>query len=58
MKKFNVYETDEELEKRLDVLRRINAMVKAWVKRVSVEKNASFIFLSLTCYKELFLASS
>jgi poly(A) polymerase len=34
----NVYETEQELEIRLDVLRRINALVKAWVKRVSVEK--------------------
>jgi poly(A) polymerase len=34
----NVYETEGELEIRLEVLRRINALVKAWVKRVSVEK--------------------
>jgi poly(A) polymerase len=38
LKAKDVYETEQELEIRLEVLRRINALVKAWVKHVSVEK--------------------
>uniref|UniRef100_A0AC34FYZ2 Polynucleotide adenylyltransferase n=1 Tax=Panagrolaimus sp. ES5 TaxID=591445 RepID=A0AC34FYZ2_9BILA len=38
LKAKNVYESEQELEIRLEVLRRINALVKAWVKHVSVQK--------------------
>ncbi|KAE9550000.1 hypothetical protein FO519_006785 [Halicephalobus sp. NKZ332] len=39
LRSFNYFETDEELQQRLDVLRRINYLVKNWVKHVSVQKN-------------------
>ena len=32
---FNLFENDEELQKRLDVLRRVNALVRGWVRKVS-----------------------
>ncbi|KAI6189711.1 Poly(A) polymerase and Nucleotidyltransferase domain containing protein [Aphelenchoides bicaudatus] len=35
---FNLFENDEELQKRLEVLRRINALVRTWVRKVSEEK--------------------
>uniref|UniRef100_A0AC34GDA1 Polynucleotide adenylyltransferase n=1 Tax=Panagrolaimus sp. ES5 TaxID=591445 RepID=A0AC34GDA1_9BILA len=38
LKAKNVFESEQELEIRLEVLRKINALVKAWVKHVSVEK--------------------
>ncbi|KAI6239223.1 Poly(A) polymerase [Aphelenchoides fujianensis] len=37
---FNLFENDEELQKRLDVLRRINSLVRTWVRRVSEGKGA------------------
>uniref|UniRef100_A0A7E4V747 polynucleotide adenylyltransferase n=1 Tax=Panagrellus redivivus TaxID=6233 RepID=A0A7E4V747_PANRE len=38
LRQFSVYETEDELQRRLDVLRRINALVKNWVRKVSEEK--------------------
>ncbi|KAH7722431.1 poly(A) polymerase gamma-like protein [Aphelenchoides avenae] len=38
LKSYHVFETEEELQQRLDVLRRINALVKQWVKKVSEGK--------------------
>jgi poly(A) polymerase Pap1 len=35
---FGLFESEEELQKRLGVLRRINALVKTWVRKVSEEK--------------------
>ncbi|KAE9551057.1 hypothetical protein FO519_005724 [Halicephalobus sp. NKZ332] len=39
LRTFNYFETEEELQKRLDVLRRINHLVKNWVKQISIQKN-------------------
>lgn len=38
LKSYNVFETEDEMQKRLDVLRRINALVKAWVRKASIGK--------------------
>ncbi|KAI1719581.1 poly(A) polymerase central domain-containing protein [Ditylenchus destructor] len=35
LKSYNVFETDEEMQKRLDVLRKINHLVKTWVRKAS-----------------------
>lgn len=38
LKSYNIFETKEEMQKRLEVLRKINALVKNWVRKVSEEK--------------------
>jgi len=38
MNSFNLFESEEELQKRLDVLRRINGLVRKWVIKVSEGK--------------------
>ncbi|GMS80392.1 hypothetical protein PENTCL1PPCAC_2567, partial [Pristionchus entomophagus] len=38
LKSFNLYESDEEMETRLEVLRNVNSLVKKWVKEVSLTK--------------------
>jgi len=43
LKKCGLYETDVDMQRRLEVLRKINTMVKKWVKNVSVDK----VFLKL-----------
>jgi poly(A) polymerase Pap1 len=45
MKKCGLFESDLDMQRRLEVLRKINAMVKKWVKEVSVDK-ASIKFCS------------
>lgn len=53
---FGIYETEDEMQKRLEVLRRINTLVKTWVKKVSEEKvfffkliiNNFFLFLDFS----------
>lgn len=38
LKSFNLYESEEEMETRLEVLRNVNSLVKRWVKEVSLTK--------------------
>ncbi|GMR59430.1 hypothetical protein PMAYCL1PPCAC_29625, partial [Pristionchus mayeri] len=38
LKSFNLYESEEEMETRLEVLRNVNSLVKKWVKEVSLTK--------------------
>uniref|UniRef100_A0A914D405 Polynucleotide adenylyltransferase n=1 Tax=Acrobeloides nanus TaxID=290746 RepID=A0A914D405_9BILA len=38
LRSFNIFEDEEELQQRLNVLRRINSLVKAWVRKVSIQK--------------------
>ena len=38
LKKFQVFESDSELRHRMDVLHKINALFKEWIKRVSISK--------------------
>ncbi|GMT11624.1 hypothetical protein PFISCL1PPCAC_2921, partial [Pristionchus fissidentatus] len=38
LKSFNLYETEEEMETRLEVLRNVNSLVKKWVYEVSLAK--------------------
>lgn len=38
LRQYGLFETDEELARRMEVLRRINTLVKDWVKAVSLEK--------------------
>lgn len=46
LRNFRVYESDEELNSRMEVLRKINCLVKEWVKEVSLNKVPVFdIFL-------------
>ncbi len=42
---FNLFETEDEMQKRIEVLRKINALVKQWVKTVSIDK--VYIYLSI-----------
>lgn len=35
---YKIYESDEELNSRMEVLRKINNLVKEWVKQVSLSK--------------------
>jgi poly(A) polymerase Pap1 len=44
MRKCGLFESDVDMHKRLEVLRRINAMVKKWVKDVSVDKVCAILF--------------
>ena len=38
LRKCGLYETDADMQRRLEVLRKINTMVKKWVKTVSQDK--------------------
>lgn len=38
MRRCGLFESDADMQRRLEVLRRINMMVKKWVKEVSVDK--------------------
>lgn len=38
LKTFDIFETEEEMKKRIEVLRKINSLVKTWVKDVSKKK--------------------
>lgn len=53
LRQYKVYESDDELNSRMEVLRKINTLVKEWVKQVSLSKvgvlkrrnsNRSFVF--------------
>jgi poly(A) polymerase Pap1 len=46
LRKCGLYETDTDMQRRLEVLRKINTMVKKWVKTVSQDKVILFIFIS------------
>jgi len=48
-KKCGLYETDVDMQRRLEVLRKINTMVKKWVKNVSVDK-VFFKFVGVICH--------
>ena len=39
LRPYDVFESEEELNHRMDVLSRLNAIVKQWIKDLSVEKN-------------------
>ncbi|XP_022253955.1 poly(A) polymerase type 3-like [Limulus polyphemus] len=39
LKQYGLYETDEELTHRMEVLGKINKLVKDWIKEVSIRKN-------------------
>ncbi|CAI4223647.1 unnamed protein product [Auanema sp. JU1783] len=41
LRTYNLFETDEELQERIEVLRKVNSMVKQWVKEISVKKMPS-----------------
>lgn len=65
LRQFGLFETEEELGRRMEVLRRINGLVKDWVKTVSLEKvsacdfsnallrNSVFAFLFSKCQQML-----
>lgn len=36
--KLNILESQQELANRIEVLRKVNSLVKEWVKRVSIAK--------------------
>ncbi|VDL73873.1 unnamed protein product [Nippostrongylus brasiliensis] len=38
LKNFNLFETDEEMHARIEVLRKLNSLVKNWVRKVSESK--------------------
>lgn len=38
LKNFNLFETDEEMQSRIEVLRKLNSLVKNWVRKVSESK--------------------
>ncbi|CAJ0588911.1 unnamed protein product [Cylicocyclus nassatus] len=38
LKSFNLFETDEEMHARIEVLRKLNSLVKTWVRKVSESK--------------------
>ncbi|EYC40461.1 hypothetical protein Y032_0611g636 [Ancylostoma ceylanicum] len=38
LKNFNLFETDEEMHARIEVLRKLNSLVKIWVRKVSESK--------------------
>ncbi|VDM56506.1 unnamed protein product [Angiostrongylus costaricensis] len=38
LKSFNLFETDEEMHARIEVLRKLNSLVKSWVRKVSESK--------------------
>lgn len=38
LRSYGLFESDAELQRRMDVLRRLNAMVKKWVRKVSEGK--------------------
>uniref|UniRef100_A0A914E207 polynucleotide adenylyltransferase n=1 Tax=Acrobeloides nanus TaxID=290746 RepID=A0A914E207_9BILA len=45
LRSFNIFEDEEELQQRLNVLRRINSLVKAWVRKVSIQKKIPYEYL-------------
>lgn len=36
---YNVFETESELNHRMEILAKLNALVKEWIKKVSISKN-------------------
>ncbi|KAK5979478.1 Poly polymerase beta [Trichostrongylus colubriformis] len=38
LKNFNLFETDDEMHARIEVLRKLNSLVKSWVRKVSESK--------------------
>ncbi|PNF37421.1 Poly(A) polymerase gamma [Cryptotermes secundus] len=39
LKPYNVFETDEELNHRMEILSKLNSLVKEWIREVSVKRN-------------------
>lgn len=61
LRSYNVFENEEELQKRLDVLRRINSLVRQWVRQVSEGKvsiSALILKGSVVCFFLLFRVTS
>ena len=38
LRSYNIFKTEEELQQRLNVLRKIDSLVESWVKKVSEQK--------------------
>ncbi|RZC34528.1 PAP central and/or NTP transf 2 domain containing protein, partial [Asbolus verrucosus] len=41
LKTFDVFETKQELNHRMDILRKLNTLIKQWMKEVSISRNMS-----------------
>lgn len=56
LRRYNVFESDSELRHRMDVLYRINAMFKDWIKKISISKVLTICNLSaFTSFLDKFL---
>lgn len=50
LKNFNLFETDEEMHARIEVLRKLNSLVKIWVRKVSESKVCCFLLRHTTSF--------
>ncbi len=44
LRSYNLFESEEDMSKRMDVLGKINLLVKQWVREVSIQKVKRFAF--------------